>query len=189
MLALSEARASDSLRCGSRIVSTEMIAPAVLAACGEPALRDVWTRYADPYAREVGDDEVWTYNFGPNQLLRLLYFRAGRLQRIETEGYGFRPVENPGCGPNDILEGYSKYRLLAYCGEPAQRRALGYLVPYVAADPGRARRDLLQSHVFQPNYQEEWIYNFGSGYLLRRITLENGRVTAITDGERGYDRP
>lgn len=189
LLAAEPAQASDSLRCGSRIVSTDAIAPAVLAACGEPALRDVWNRDAEAYASEVGDSEVWTYNFGPNQLLRLLYFRKGRLQRIETEGYGFRPVDHPRCGPNDILEGYSKYRLLAYCGEPVQRRALGYWLPFEAREPGHDRRDRLQSHVFTPNYQEEWTYNFGSSYLLRRIVLENGKVTAITDGERGYDLP
>lgn len=189
VLSAAPVRASDSLRCGSRLVSTDAIAPAVLAACGEPALRDVWNRYADAYAGQVGDSEVWTYNFGPNQLLRLLHFRNGRLHHIDTEGYGFRPVEHPQCSPNDILVGYSKYRLLAYCGEPVQRRALGFLVPYEARDRGRLHGDPLQFHGFTPNYQEEWTYNFGSGYLLRRIVLENGKVTSITDGDRGYELP
>ena len=183
------ANAADSLRCGSRIVSIDAIAPAVLAACGEPALRDVWNAYGDPYARQVGDSEVWTYNFGPNQLLQLLRFRNGRLHRIDTEGYGFRPVADPHCSPNDILEGYSKYRLLAYCGEPVLRRALGFLVPYDARERRPFQGDLRQFHGFTPNYREEWTYNFGSSYLLRRIMLEDGKVTAITDGERGYDSP
>ena len=33
--------------------------------------------------------EIWTYNFGPNKLMRRLRFVDGELQDIETLGYGY----------------------------------------------------------------------------------------------------
>lgn len=183
--------AGDSLRCGSRLVSAGALAPAVLAACGEPAYREVW-RYDDAsYAQYVGDTEAWTYNFGPNQLLRILRFREGRLTRIDTDGYGFRAAGPGSCSPNDIVDGLSKYRLVSLCGEPVLKRALGDLLPDRVPETfgnnvygygyGNNR------HRFVPGFREEWTYNFGERYLLRRVMLENGRVVAVEDGERGYD--
>lgn len=81
--------AGDTLRCGSRIVSIDMIAAAVRAICGEPAYRDYWPSPDRRYWPGAEDAETWTYNFGPNQLLRILRFRGQRLRSIETDGYGF----------------------------------------------------------------------------------------------------
>ncbi|GAC1629056.1 MAG: hypothetical protein NVS9B10_19700 [Nevskia sp.] len=189
LVAAPPAQAADSLRCGSRIVSVEAILPAVLAACGEPAYRDVWRYYDDSYARYVGDTEVWTYNFGPNQLLRILRFRDGRLNAIETDGYGFRAPGNGRCAPTAIIGGLSKYRLVSACGEPATKRALGYLVPDRRRGFDRDGGELSRGFRLQPSYREEWTYNFGARYLLRRVMLENGRVVDVEDGERGYDAP
>ena len=186
--ALSARGGDDSLRCGSRIISVDAILPAVLAACGEPSYRDVWRYYDDSYARYVGDTEVWTYNFGPNQLLRILRFREGRLVAIETDGYGFRALDGH-CTPTEIIGGLSKYRLVSTCGEPAAKRALGYLVADRHAGFDRDGRNAPNSFRLVPSYREEWTYNFGARYLLRHVMLENGRVVDVEDGERGYDVP
>lgn len=179
--------ASDSLRCGSRIVSTEDSTAAVKAVCGEPALRDVLPQ-VDPETGDRYDDvEVWTYNFGSSQLLRLLRFRNGRLIEIETEGYGFRPPENPRCTPYDIVNGESKYRLLAFCGEPETRRVLSPVTPYPAERRYRKIEKYRGPATFTVQYREEWRYNFGSRSFLSRVILENGRVAYTESEGRGYD--
>jgi len=175
----------STLRCGSRIVATEDSAAKVRAACGEPALRDVQPQFDPRAGRIFGDTEVWTYNFGQNQLLRLLRFRGGRLVAIDTDGYGFVPPEHPRCTPHDLVDGLSKYRLLARCGEPDTRREASLLSPAFRRD---GRRSLpLPDGFVTAVYREEWTYNFGADSLLRRVLLENGIVVDIEDDGRGYD--
>jgi len=176
--------AADSLRCGSRIVSTGARALEVEAVCGEPDYRDVWSYQVR--GRIVADDEEWTYNFGANQLLRILHFSNGRLSRIDSDGYGFSTRRGANCQPADIVEGVSKYRLLARCGEPDAQEATQLLAPsrehrYHHAYPGGPR-----DWTVQQVYRERWLYDFGSSYLQREVTLENGRVTDVQNGQRGF---
>lgn len=177
---------SDSRwRCASRVVSSGDADDRVRASCGEPALRDVQPQFDPRNGQTFSDTEVWTYNPGPNQLLRLLRFRGGRLIDIATEGYGFLPPAAPGCTAHELVEGWSKYRLLARCGEPASQRALSLLSPAFRRD---GRRSLpLPDRVVTAVYREEWTYNFGARSLLRRVLLENGIVVDIEDDGRGYD--
>jgi len=172
--------AGDTLRCGSRIVSIDMIAAAVRAICGEPAYRDYWPSPDRRYWPGAEDTETWTYNFGPNQLLRILRFRGQRLRSIETDGYGFNGDGAHLCEPNEIVSGISKYRLLARCGDPVATRAIGYVAGEF--DDHWGQRTIL------PAYREEWTYNFGTRYLLREVILENGRVSRVFDGDRGFPR-
>ncbi|MDI3260105.1 MAG: DUF2845 domain-containing protein [Sinobacteraceae bacterium] len=186
LLALSGSAAGDDvMRCGSRLVSRGMPTAEVRALCGEPAYRDAWYA-ALPYGGYAADIEVWYYNFGPSQLLRLLKFRNGELESIGADGYGFTPPPRPDCGPGDILPGMSKYRLLSSCGEPLSKRAEDLLVPV----PPRSTEALgYGGGYYTPVYREEWIYNFGARYFLRKVILENGRVSEVRDGERGFDTP
>jgi Protein of unknown function (DUF2845) len=100
LLVAAPARA-DSMRCGSRLVSDGDPIEKVLQHCGEP---DYTQRYyivraprfklgnrefAFPGEEEVPVD-LWTYDFGPNQLMRRLRFVAGELKSIETLDYGSR---------------------------------------------------------------------------------------------------
>lgn len=178
LLSSGQVFAGDTLRCGSRIVSIDMIAAAVRAICGEPAYRDYWPLPDRRYWPGIDDTEVWTYNFGPNQLLRVLRFRGQRLRSIETDGYGFVDDRLHRCEPNDIIGGLSKYRLLARCGEPVATRVIGYVA--IEPDPRWAK------NAFFPTYREEWTYNFGARYFLREVILEDGRVARVTDGDRGF---
>ena len=92
--------ASDALRCGSKLVTEGDTRTAVRNLCGEPADIDYSTLMRLPSVMHhgrliVGHDlvevqvETWTYNFGPNKLMRRLKFVDGRLEDIETLGYGY----------------------------------------------------------------------------------------------------
>lgn len=176
------------MRCGSRIVSVEARAAEVLAACGEPQFRDVFSVPAPRRAGEIAEVEQWTYNFGRNQLLHVLKLRHGRLVDIRTDGYGFAPAAYPRCAPNRIVDGLSKYRLLASCGEPLTRRDVGF----VTALKPRHRREYgglstSRGHYPVEVYREEWVYNFGSNAFLKIVTLDDGAVSEVENGERGFN--
>jgi hypothetical protein len=93
---------ADGMRCGSRLIRDGDARAEVRAFCGEPA--DVQTRsilrrpvYNIVGGRAVyfGDSyveipvETWTYNFGPNKLMRRVRFVDGVVEEVETLGYGY----------------------------------------------------------------------------------------------------
>jgi hypothetical protein len=91
--------AGDTMRCGSRLIIEEDSIEKVLYYCGEPVSKSrYWivrqpryyigsNEYAFPGEEDVPVD-LWTYDFGPNKLMRRLRFVAGVLENIETLGYG-----------------------------------------------------------------------------------------------------
>ena len=176
------ARASETMRCGSRLVSTEQLAAEVLGACGEPDYVDRWEPPVSvlPLAA-LADVEEWYYNFGSSQLLRVLHFQHGRLVQIDNDGYGFPGNIGRGCDPYRIVEGLSKYRLQLFCGPPVTRR-----VEYALRPLRRVHAGGVPSGVV-PVYSEEWVYNFGAHNFLRVVTLENGRVSDVHGEGRGFD--
>lgn len=175
--------AGDTMRCGSRLIGVEARAAEVLSACGEPAFRDVFTYPGVAAPGEIAGVEQWTYNFGPNQLLRILKMRDGQVIDIETDGYGFSSAGDGRCDQSEFQVGLSKYRLLQACGAPFTRRTLGYV-------PSLADRGYHGRHRYFPTevYREEWVYNLGSRYFLKVVTLEDGAVADVENGDRGFDR-
>lgn len=186
------AQAGDTMRCGSRLVSVEARAAELLAICGEPAYRDVWSAQAlAPGA--VAEQEEWTYNFGSQQLLRVVRLRNARVVDIASDGYGFTEPEpaRRRCSPEQLSEGMSKYRLLMACGAPltrtlAQQTLQPYRPRYRDGDPGGAW--LRNGGPVIEVFREEWVYDFGPNVFMRVLSLENGRVTQIQNGERGRAR-
>jgi Protein of unknown function (DUF2845) len=99
------AQADDSMRCGSRLVTTGDGKDKVRSLCGEPtdvALQGVIRRapryeYGYGYSRYeyYGPGfvdlpvEIWTYNFGSSKLLRKLRFVGDELDDIRTDGHGY----------------------------------------------------------------------------------------------------
>ena len=93
---------ADSMRCGSKLIGEEDSIEKVLDYCGEPTSRDrTWivrrpryelngNEYSFPGREDVPVD-LLTYDLGPNKLVRKLRFVAGKLESIETLGYGTRP--------------------------------------------------------------------------------------------------
>lgn len=178
------AEAQGALRCGSRLVREDMLAAQVLSVCGEPAYRDIWAAPGTHAPGYVAAQEAWTYNFGSSQLLRIVHFRNGRVEHIDSEGYGFPRAPAGNCSAG-IGIGWSEYRLLARCGAPLTRQAEQRLVPLerhgqVWEAPGGG-------YALTPVFREEWVYNFGSRHLLRIVTLDNGRVSEVRSEGRGFD--
>ena len=105
-IAAAPARA-DGFRCGTKLVVAGSTRGEVIARCGEPTeverrailRRPVLWRYGRPYY--VADDrvevpvETWTYNLGPNKLMRRLRLEDGVVVEIDTLGYGYHPGSPP----------------------------------------------------------------------------------------------
>ena len=92
---------SQSFRCSERIISTGSTRAEVAGLCGDPAQVEHKTIYNSLSAGVPGTSslvagtaveiqvELWTYNFGPNKLMRRLRFVDGYLEDIDTLGYGY----------------------------------------------------------------------------------------------------
>ena len=100
-LIASSASASDGMRCGSKLIMEGEVRERVVALCGEPVgVTQSSIMRRSSYRRNnrvvyFGDQlvetivETWTYNFGPNKLMRRLRFVDGILENIDTLGYGY----------------------------------------------------------------------------------------------------
>ena len=90
---------ADSMRCGSKLISDGDTQDEVLQYCGEPAERKRTWIVRQPRF-EVGGQEysfkgqedvpvdLWTYDFGPNKLMRRVRMVAGKVESIETLEHG-----------------------------------------------------------------------------------------------------
>lgn len=106
--AMSSLAHADAMRCGSRLVTFGDTRTEVRGICGEPT--EVQTRYIlrrpsyNLHGRVIyyGDGyveipvEIWIYNLGPYKLMRSVRFVDGRVEEIETLGYGYREKDDDG---------------------------------------------------------------------------------------------
>jgi hypothetical protein len=95
------AHAEDDMRCGNRLISSGDTIDKVLTLCGEPRSREHRTILRRPsynYGGRIiyfGDGfidvpvEIWTFNFGPNRLMRRIRFIDGEVDTIDTLDYGY----------------------------------------------------------------------------------------------------
>jgi len=96
------ATADDTMRCGTRLVSSGDGKDKVRTLCGEPTsisfvgMQSAPRYYYGPYDYSYFGPgvvevpvEVWTYNFGSSKLLRKLRFVGDELDQIRTDGYGY----------------------------------------------------------------------------------------------------
>lgn len=82
--AASPAVASDTLRCGSQLISLGDRTSEVLQKCGEPVSRDVIGYKRSANRREEFQVEEWTY--GPsNGMYQYLRFEGNRLRQINSK--------------------------------------------------------------------------------------------------------
>jgi hypothetical protein len=174
--------ASGSFYCGSRIISEGDSSEKLIAICGDPAYRDVWSPYALA-AGAIAEGEEWYYNFGSGQLLRIVRLRGGKIEAIDEDGYGYAETPEGHCDGSSITPGMSKFRLLLACGEPLTRRLVSTYAPY----NGRYNDRFRNSVYFEAVFREEWVYNFGTSRFMRAVTLENGRVADVRQTDRGFN--
>jgi Protein of unknown function (DUF2845) len=98
-LLASHGASADTLRCGSKLILEDDSIDKVLQYCGEPVeTKRTWiTRqprfeYGGQEIPFEGSEDVpvdlWTYDFGPNKLMRRIRFVAGKVQSIETLEHG-----------------------------------------------------------------------------------------------------
>ena len=84
------ARADDSMRCGSALITVGMVGPQVTEKCGQPKDKNV-TEVPQRARRSNGSSAVigtlrverWTYDRGYGQFPALLTFEDGKLKSIE----------------------------------------------------------------------------------------------------------
>jgi len=94
---------AHALRCNHKLITVGDRSARLLHYCGKPYA--VQTRPASvalvanfgqvlfPSFAEGLLIEEWTYNFGPNRLMRVVWLENGIVARIEQAGYGFGPDE------------------------------------------------------------------------------------------------
>jgi hypothetical protein len=98
LLLLAAAAPAHAFRCGTRIITRGDHADKILRFCGEPV--SVQTRLQQrSYVSKLGHVypgvieeiviEEWTYNLGPNQLIRVVRLENGYVADIKHLGYGY----------------------------------------------------------------------------------------------------
>ncbi len=91
---------ADSIRCGSRIISRGSSSAELAAFCGDPAQVNKSSSFtgggrahgADGVEYRTTEEivvEIWTYNFGPNQLMERVRIENGLVVQIDSLGYGY----------------------------------------------------------------------------------------------------
>lgn len=168
-----------ALRCKGRVIETGDYDFQVRERCGEPYwISDdsnmVITDANGPLVRRaVQQVQGWYYNFGPGSLVQHLVFVDGRLQRIDSLGYGLTRLGNK-CNDIAFLRGTREGELVLRCGPPAARysryRDSAYYTPYGYA-------------YTQPLRYEEWRYPKPDSRDTRLVIMVDGRIDRVEDVE------
>lgn len=166
-----------ALRCNGRVVETGDYDFQVRERCGEPywISDDSTLLVADAYGpvlhRAVQQVQDWYYNFGSSSLVQRLVFVDGRLQQIDSLGYG-RTRVGTNCGDIAFLRGTREGELVLRCGPPAARylryRDSAYYTPYGYA-------------YTQPSRYEEWRYPKPDSRDTRLVIMVEGRIERVED--------
>jgi hypothetical protein len=176
---------ADSISCSGGIVSSGDRAVDLLIKCGQPEWKD--TR-SEEIVEGLGRDarrstfvteEDWTYNFGPDQFMRIVTIRNGVISEIRTAKSGAakdREPAGPECGGRVISTGDTKADVLIRCGEPFYKTS--------HQEELKERFDGIGGRRVTVTI-DEWTYNFGPQRFLRIITFRNGTVIDVRTGNYG----
>jgi len=99
LLATSLSAQAHAFRCGTRIISRGDHSSKLLRYCGEPDaiqsrlaqrsfVTDVGHVFIPGFVEDVWIEE-WTYNLGPNKLMRIVRIENGVVAEIRHLGYGY----------------------------------------------------------------------------------------------------
>ncbi|MGH8306700.1 MAG: DUF2845 domain-containing protein [Gammaproteobacteria bacterium] len=157
-------------RCSHGLVDIGDSAASVRQRCGQPDFIYPDTNTSSR-GRSGSPDARWYYNSGPSQLLRVLLIHKSVVQAIDTLGYGFNPVLRR-CTPQDIRIGMSVYELASRCGKPRSKHV---------THSGTGKRGYSGGAAVRT---EMWTYDFGSQYLLQKVTLAAGQIQSVETASR-----
>jgi hypothetical protein len=177
---------ADSISCDGGIVSSGDTSVELIMKCGQPEWKDSRTeKIVDKSDKDVKRKtyitiEEWTYNFGPQQFMRIVTIRNGVIAGIRTGTYGTlegSDAPGPACEDSIISVGDTKTDILVKCGEPYYKRS--------HQEELKERFDDSSSRTVVVTV-EEWTYNFGPQRFMRVLTFRNGMVVDIRTA--GYGR-
>ena len=102
--------AVNAMWCEGHLIGPGLIPAQVATWCGSPIEKTISVEYrqiatqiyhypvhkktklkTQEFITEVIPVEEWTYNLGPNNLMRRLLFKQGTLTQINSLGYGYTP--------------------------------------------------------------------------------------------------
>lgn len=175
LLLLAGTQNVHAMRCNGRVISSGDFDFQVRERCGAPS----WSnRYSEMVVSGIDSPlehrrervhEQWSYNFGPTNLVRHLHFVDGRLERIDTGGYGVRAIGED-CSDVVLSRGNRQSEVFLHCGEPASRSSR-YEDLLVRDGGGNAR--------IRPVRREEWLYPDGASGAWRRVQFVDGRLDSV----------
>ncbi|HEY5599330.1 MAG TPA: DUF2845 domain-containing protein [Candidatus Manganitrophaceae bacterium] len=156
-------REKSLFACDEPMISIGQTKEEVRSKCGEPASKEKRKIILLKGTRAAQSIEEWSYNPGPQQFIRILQFKNGRLARIETGGYGWTPDGSVdfGCEKTVLSNGATKLEVKERCGKPTT----------ISKQKGHSR--------------EEWRYNLGPSRFVRIYQFKNGRLVEMKTGEYG----
>ncbi len=153
--------------------------------------------------------EEWTYNFGSSRFMQYVTFINGRLKKIEDGPKGTDRETLSGYSKSRcaqlIDKGDKKIEVIIKCGDPysieffweEQFSAVSNSVrtrkiPRFTKDGNQYKKNyiFIKEKIHQQKRKfiniEEWTYNFGPSRFLTFITIENGNVVKVEDGDYGF---
>lgn len=159
------------LRCGTSLVGDGAWPLEVEKTCGRPDYVSEYPTATMPGLGVVQTEEHWYYNPGPQQFIKRLVFRNGKLVRVDSLGYGFHVARSPSCSTSTLRHAKTEYELIARCGEPASKR-VEWQIP-------SKQKNREHWETTQPVLVQEWLYEFSSNQFRQVVTLRDGQVTDI----------
>lgn len=122
------------------------------------------------------------------KLLSILFLSVAIVLVPAGMSFAFR------CGTSLVSEGDTKARVVHKCGEPnfvdsweEERIDRDFRVEREYDLPSRSNRSYREPFLVKEKVKiDVWTYNLGSTRFTRYLTFENGILTEITTGEKGY---
>ncbi|MBU0993310.1 MAG: DUF2845 domain-containing protein [Proteobacteria bacterium] len=177
--------AESTLNCGKNIVSVGDAAYDVLMKCEKPKWVDaseldvIKELNPNEWVKSHIKRELWLYNRGPNTFMKELIFENDKLVEIKSLSYGCleKDIGSFANDDNKLHLRMSKPEVLIFWGNPDYQTDMTEERLYKVSEKEFLKYTISIS---------KWIYNFGENRFIKTLVFENGRLTEIIAGERGY---
>lgn len=176
---------AHATRCGNNVITEGDMSYKVRQQCGEPDLVDAWTVRVEKWQRDKekgqgyaysDNHELWTYNLGPNYLIRYFTFINNQLVDMESGSRGFSDSSSAvkaRCGKRASVND-RKIDILRKCGKPTEK-----LKQRIVSDEVSSKNKGGGESVVTERVKETWIYDMGVSDVVYYIFFSNGVVDDI----------